>query len=280
MTTRQMHDHRVAQVGHLAAIARARELLTESIAVHTRCRLTGLESIQLRYTSRCRRREQVGPVFAGDRSEQPRGDGGFVLVFDDNEAVRETTAEVLVAAGFKVKEARCPDEVVRLLAEADICVVLLDVGLEHQGLAILDRVDDPPPVILMSGDSRDPEDPRHRCSFRNRYRSTDSSKKWLATPSKPGNLRFDTRWRIGRRRDRAPAPGPVSWPALVAGSPRCSGGPLGSQQRSVSRPPGCLIRPTEFSSVPRSLLANPGTGGTAYVVVGQVGHRGRTADQL
>ncbi|HMK99591.1 MAG TPA: response regulator [Acidimicrobiales bacterium] len=83
-----------------------------------------------------------------------------MLVFDDNEAVRETTAEVLVAAGFKVKEARCPDEVVRLLAEADICVVLLDVGLEHQGLAILDRVDDPPPVILMSGDSRDPEDPR------------------------------------------------------------------------------------------------------------------------
>ena len=160
MTARQVHDHRGAQIGHLAGVARARALLTESVAVQTRCRLTHLKSIQLRYASRCRRRAQIGPIFAGDHSQQPDGEGGFVLVFDDNEAVRETTAEVLVTAGFKVKEARGPDEVVRLLAEADICVVLLDVGLEHQGLAVLDRVDELPPVILMSGDSHDPEDPR------------------------------------------------------------------------------------------------------------------------
>jgi len=138
------------------ALARGRSLLADCKSVHTRCRLTQLAAIQLRHASRCRRREYVGPVFVEGHSEQS---AGWVLVVDDNEAVRETTAEVLATAGFNVKTAQ-GEEAVQLLAEGDIRVLLLDVGLEHQGLAVLDRVAAFPPVILMSGDARDPEDPR------------------------------------------------------------------------------------------------------------------------
>ena len=153
--------HRAVALGVRAQenTARANALLTESSSVHDRCRLTVWRSIQLRHAARCTRHQHLGPIFASDEERSLHCHGGWVLVVDDHEAVRETTAEVLATAGFNVRTAHGEDAV-RLLTEDDICVLLLDVGIEHEGLAILDTVTTLPPVILMSGGTLDPEDPR------------------------------------------------------------------------------------------------------------------------
>lgn len=84
---------------------------------------------------------------------------GWVLVVDDNESVRESTADILGAAGFKVKKVRDAEEAEGILSHGEVSVVVLDVGIDRRGLAVLDVVADLPPVVLVSG-GQDPGDPR------------------------------------------------------------------------------------------------------------------------
>lgn len=89
----------------------------------------------------------------------------WVLVVDDNEAVRDTTVAILATAGFQAIAAEDADEAVRLLERGQISVLVLDLGVDRQGLRVLDSVTALPAVILLSFDREDPEDPRADAFF-------------------------------------------------------------------------------------------------------------------
>lgn len=87
---------------------------------------------------------------------------GRVLVVDDDEGFRLTVAEILRLEGHEVREAEGPEEALAQLADGEVNVLLVDVGLPlGLGLALLERIDDSPAVILMSGsDEARVDDPR------------------------------------------------------------------------------------------------------------------------
>ncbi len=95
--------------------------------------------------------------------------GARILVVDDDEAVRESTADVLTAAGYTVTSSADADNAVAQLRAGDVDLLILDLGLgaqrgrvpSHMGLDLLDQVPELPPVILVSGSGLPPgEDPR------------------------------------------------------------------------------------------------------------------------
>jgi len=100
-------------------------------------------------------------------TERNRG-GARILVVDDDEAVRESTADILEAAGYAVSQSADPDDALRQLRAGDVHLLVLDLGLSTHGgrqprteLDFLDRVEELPPVILLSGSGLPPRaDPR------------------------------------------------------------------------------------------------------------------------
>ena len=101
-------------------------------------------------------------------TERNRG-GARVLVVDDDEAVRESTADILEAAGYVVTQSAHAEDALGQLAAGDVHLLILDLGLSthrgrepsRMGLDLLDRVADLPPVILVSGSGLPPKpDPR------------------------------------------------------------------------------------------------------------------------
>lgn len=100
--------------------------------------------------------------------ERNRG-GARILVVDDDEAVRESTADILQTAGYVVHQAADVDDALHELAIDDVQLLILDLGLTTHlggepgstGLDLLDQVPEPPPVILVSGSGIPPAaDPR------------------------------------------------------------------------------------------------------------------------
>jgi DNA-binding response OmpR family regulator len=84
-----------------------------------------------------------------------------VLVVDDNEAVRESIAEILRLGGYEVSEAQDVAQAANEVAGSGAHLVLLDLGLDHGGLNLLEELDSTVPVILMSGSRDTPiSDPR------------------------------------------------------------------------------------------------------------------------
>jgi CheY-like chemotaxis protein len=74
-----------------------------------------------------------------------------VLVVDDDDAVRTSTAELLRSAGHSVVEARDGDEALKLLHHSEVDVLILDIRMpKFDGVAVCEAMDDPPPVILLS----------------------------------------------------------------------------------------------------------------------------------
>jgi CheY-like chemotaxis protein len=86
----------------------------------------------------------------------------FVLVVDDDLDVRNSIVEVLRVGGHHAVEAQGDDHAVGLLTEGRVALLLLDLGFPTgKGLEMLDRIGNPPPVILMSGSGKVPVvDPR------------------------------------------------------------------------------------------------------------------------
>src|SRR5580704_3936387 len=79
-----------------------------------------------------------------------------VLVVDDDRDVRGSCAEVLRTAGYRVVEAGDGLAALELLKSSDIGAVLLDIfmpGLD--GLSLLDEIEDPPPVALLTAHAYD-----------------------------------------------------------------------------------------------------------------------------
>jgi len=76
----------------------------------------------------------------------------LVLVADDNEGIRNTTAAILTAVGCSVTEAQDGEEALAELSQTPFDVVLLDVRMPKlDGISVVTdlRPEPPPPRIIM-----------------------------------------------------------------------------------------------------------------------------------
>lgn len=81
-----------------------------------------------------------------------------VLVADDDAGVRATACEILRGQGYHVTEAEDGEVALEKLASTAPEVLLLDVRMPRRdGISVLDSVDDPPVVVLVSAFSLDPD---------------------------------------------------------------------------------------------------------------------------
>jgi two-component system response regulator RegX3 len=84
------------------------------------------------------------------------GSGGCrnvnVLVVEDEQGIRETTAAILRGEGYDVVQAGDGAEALEMMSGRDIDIVLLDLRLPRMnGTEVLDALDDPPTVVVVSG---------------------------------------------------------------------------------------------------------------------------------
>ncbi len=74
-----------------------------------------------------------------------------VLVVDDEPDVRSSVADILRQAGYRVQEAADGNEALDVLARERVGAVLLDMVMPRcDGMAVMDALDDPPPVVVVS----------------------------------------------------------------------------------------------------------------------------------
>ena len=84
-----------------------------------------------------------------------------VLVADDEEPVRTSVAEILRSAGYSVVEAADGQAALDLLESGSVSVLLLDIRMPRRtGIEVLQALDSPPNVILMSAYRFEGEDKR------------------------------------------------------------------------------------------------------------------------
>ena len=74
-----------------------------------------------------------------------------VLVVDDDDDVRTSTGEIISSGGYTVVEAANGQEALQLLSDMVVGMMLLDIQMPKlNGLALLDRLEDPPPTVILS----------------------------------------------------------------------------------------------------------------------------------
>lgn len=84
--------------------------------------------------------------------------GVDVLVVDDEEANRRSLAEIVRTAGFSVREAENGLVALGHVHSERIGMVLLDVRMPVlDGLSFLDRIEEPPPIVLLTAQEFDDE---------------------------------------------------------------------------------------------------------------------------
>jgi CheY-like chemotaxis protein len=82
-----------------------------------------------------------------------------VLVVDDDEPVRSSFAEILRSSGFSVMEAEDGEAALDVLRDVDVGMVLLDLKMPRMdGVALLDRLDHPPPIVVLSAFALDAQE--------------------------------------------------------------------------------------------------------------------------
>jgi CheY-like chemotaxis protein len=77
----------------------------------------------------------------------------LVLVVDDNEGIRDTTAAILRAVGYTVIAAQDGEAALEELAQKPFDVVVLDVRMPRRdGISVVETLSPapPPPVIMMA----------------------------------------------------------------------------------------------------------------------------------
>jgi len=84
-----------------------------------------------------------------------------VLVVDDEEPVRTSVAQILRSAGYSVAEAVDGQDALDMLESGSVSVLLLDIRMPRRtGIEVLQALDSPPNVILMSAYRFEGEDKR------------------------------------------------------------------------------------------------------------------------
>lgn len=84
-----------------------------------------------------------------------------VLVVDDEEPIRTSVAEILRSAGYSVAEAADGQIALDMLESGSVSVLLLDIRMPRRtGIEVLQALDTPPNVILMSAYRFEGEDKR------------------------------------------------------------------------------------------------------------------------
>jgi CheY-like chemotaxis protein len=84
-----------------------------------------------------------------------------VLVVDDEEPVRTSVAQILRSAGYSVAEAADGQDALDMLESGSVTVLLLDIRMPRRtGIEVLQALDSPPNVILMSAYRFEGEDKR------------------------------------------------------------------------------------------------------------------------
>lgn len=78
--------------------------------------------------------------------------GATVLVVDDERGMRETVAEILESAGYRVRTAANGNDALGQLREIEFDVVVMDVRMPGlDGISVLREIGPPPPpVVLMT----------------------------------------------------------------------------------------------------------------------------------
>ena len=76
--------------------------------------------------------------------------GASVLVVDDELGMRETVAEILEGAGFKVTTASSGEDALTRLRQHEFDVVLMDIRMPgRDGISVLREIGPPPPPVVM-----------------------------------------------------------------------------------------------------------------------------------
>lgn len=84
-----------------------------------------------------------------------------VLVVDDEEPVRTSVAQILRSAGYSVAEAADGQDALDMLESGRVTVLLLDIRMPRRtGIEVLQALESPPNVILMSAYRFEGEDKR------------------------------------------------------------------------------------------------------------------------
>ena len=74
----------------------------------------------------------------------------LVLVADDHQALRETLAHIMADEGYLVMEAEDGQAALDALAISPVDVLVLDLAMPNvDGIALLRRIDSPPPVVIV-----------------------------------------------------------------------------------------------------------------------------------
>lgn len=82
-----------------------------------------------------------------------------ILVVEDEPDLRSSVADILRQAGYDVEEAADGVEALALLASRPVEAVLMDLRMPRcDGLAVLDALVDPPPVLIVSAHHLDQDD--------------------------------------------------------------------------------------------------------------------------
>jgi DNA-binding NtrC family response regulator len=83
-------------------------------------------------------------------AESAPGQARTVLVVEDDAAMRATLRLILERFGYGVREASDGTEVPGLLQDEAVGVILLDLAMPKvNGLALLEQIDVPPPVVVI-----------------------------------------------------------------------------------------------------------------------------------
>jgi DNA-binding response OmpR family regulator len=84
-------------------------------------------------------------------------------VVDDHEAVRTSFAQILETEGFEVLQAVDGLAALSVLKDTSVSAMVLDVAMPVlDGFGLLDKLDDPPPVIMVTARIYDVEVAKRR----------------------------------------------------------------------------------------------------------------------
>ena len=73
-----------------------------------------------------------------------------MLIAEDNQALRETTSDILAGEGYEVVEAADGEAALAVLAGSSVDVLILDLAMPRlNGVEVLRQIDPPPPAVIV-----------------------------------------------------------------------------------------------------------------------------------